>query len=62
MHHALGNALAVEVLQLLDQVEVLQQHGPRGPAVSEFWLSATGMPEAVVNVGLVIALPCGAGG
>jgi hypothetical protein len=25
VHHALGNALAVEVLQLFDQVEVLEQ-------------------------------------
>jgi hypothetical protein len=28
VHHALGNALAVEVLQLLDQVDILQQDRP----------------------------------
>ena len=28
VHHALGNALAVEVLQLLDEVEILQQDRP----------------------------------
>jgi len=27
MHHALGDAFAVEVLQLLDQVEILDQDG-----------------------------------
>jgi hypothetical protein len=46
LHHALGNALAVEVLELFDQVEVLQQE--RG----EFWLSATGMPDAVARRGV----------
>ncbi|PMQ14793.1 hypothetical protein JaAD80_19100 [Janthinobacterium sp. AD80] len=30
MHHALGNALAVEMLEFFDQVEVLQQQGTAG--------------------------------
>lgn len=31
MHHAFGNALAVETLQLLQQLHVLQQHRTVGP-------------------------------
>nr|GEU28368.1 hypothetical protein [Tanacetum cinerariifolium] len=31
VHHALGNALAVEVLEFFDQVEVLQQNGATRP-------------------------------
>src|SRR4029078_7138119 len=30
--------------------------GPRGPALSEFWLSPTGAPPAVVIVGLLSAI------
>jgi hypothetical protein len=30
VHDALGDALAVEMLEFFDQVEVLQQQGPRG--------------------------------
>ena len=31
--------------------------GPRGPAVSEFWLSTTGMPSAVVSFLLFMIRP-----
>lgn len=30
MHHPLGNTLAVEALELLDQLNILQQHRPSG--------------------------------
>jgi hypothetical protein len=43
-----GNALAVLVRKLLQQII---RTGPIGPAVMEFWLSATGMPLSVVSVG-----------
>jgi len=38
VHHPLGNALAIEVLQLLDQLEVLQQQ----------WPAAAGAPAVLV--------------
>jgi hypothetical protein len=52
MHHPLRSPLAVEVGVLLEEVEILNQKRP-GPAVSEFWLSPTGMPALVVSVGLL---------
>ena len=48
VHDAFGNALVVEVRDLLAQDEVLQQCGPRRPAFSECWLSETGTPWLVV--------------
>ena len=36
MHHALGNALAILMRQLFDQLIVLQQQGASGPADIEF--------------------------
>jgi hypothetical protein len=40
MHDALGNALVVEVRDLLAQDEVFEQRRPaQPPALSEFWLS-----------------------
>ena len=47
---ALRDALAVEVRELLDQVEILEQQTGRAGRRSEFWLSATGAPLAVVSV------------
>jgi hypothetical protein len=45
MHDALGNALVVEVHDLLAQDEVLQQcRAALGSGRSEFWLSAPGRP------------------
>jgi hypothetical protein len=49
MHDALGNALVIEVRDLLAQDEVLEQRRDRAaPAFSEFWLSAIGTPWLVV--------------
>ena len=45
MHDPLGDALVVEVRDLLAEDEVLEEGGPRSPALSEFWLSAIGLPE-----------------
>ena len=63
VHDALGNALAVLVRELLEQLVVLQQQRARAaPAVSEFWLSATGAPAVVVRVFLpVLSCVMGAG-
>ena len=49
VHAPLGNHLAVEVGELLQEPDILEQLGPRGPAVSTFWLSGTGTPAFVVN-------------
>jgi len=49
MHDAFGNALVVEVGDLLAQDEIFQQRRSR----SEFWLSLTGMPWLVVSAGWV---------
>ena len=46
--HAIGDALADEVGQLLDQVGILQQIGPPGPTVSEYSSLGAGLPESVV--------------
>ena len=54
MDHPLGDALAVEPGQLLEQVLVLEEDGPVGPAVWLRWLSTTGAPDSVVRVGLAI--------
>jgi len=43
------NSLAVEMGELLDQMEILDQHRAM-PAVREFWLSSTGMPWLVVRL------------
>ena len=48
MVHAIGDALADEVGQLLDQVGILQQDGAAGPTVSEYSSLATGQPASVV--------------
>jgi hypothetical protein len=40
----LGNALVIEVEDLLAQVEVFEQHRAAGAALSEFWLSAIATP------------------
>jgi hypothetical protein len=42
VYTTLRNVFTVEVSELLDQVKVIEQQGPRGPAEREFWLSATG--------------------
>ena len=44
MNDPLGDALVIEVGDLLPEDEVLEQRGPRRPALSEFWLSPTGTP------------------
>ena len=49
VHDALGDALVVEVEDLLAEVEVLEQRGPASPTVSVFWSSATGTPCCVVS-------------
>ena len=46
---ALGDALVVEVEDLLAEVEVLEQRGPRSPTRNVFWSSATGTPCWVVR-------------
>ena len=51
VHDALGDALAVEVAELLEQVDVLHEQRARGPAVVEFWSSSTGLPNPVVMCG-----------
>ena len=56
MHDPLGDALAVEAGQLLDQVLVLEEDRPAGPAVWERWLSATGAPDSVVRVSFAMPL------
>jgi hypothetical protein len=50
MDHALGDALAVEACELLDQVMVLHQHRAGGPAVCECWLFSTGALLSVVSL------------
>jgi hypothetical protein len=50
MDNALRNAFPVEVSQFFHQVKTCMRIGSRSPAVKEFWLSATGIPLAVVNV------------
>jgi hypothetical protein len=48
---ALGNALAVLVRQLLDQLVILQQQrATRAGRVTLFWLSGSGAPAVVVSV------------
>ena len=52
VHDALGDALVVEVGDLLAQDEVLEQRrAARVRAFSEFWLSETGRPWLVVSGG-----------
>jgi hypothetical protein len=36
VHHPLGDALAVELGELLEQMETSNTIGPRSPSVSEF--------------------------
>jgi len=59
VNHPLGNALAVDVLQFLNQVNILQQRRASGPAVRVFWLSGTGAPEAVSAWGSSMESPYG---
>ena len=50
VHDTLGDALVVEVIDLLAQHEVAASTvGPRRPAFSEFWLSETFTPWLVVS-------------
>ena len=49
MHHALGHALPIEMGHLSKSRKSSNTTGPRGPTVSEFWLSPTGRPAAVVS-------------
>ena len=51
MDHPLGDALVVEMEDLLAEVEVLEQRRPGAPIFSEFWSSATGTPCWVVRIG-----------
>ena len=51
VHHALGDALAVLVGELLEQLVVLHQHRAARAGGMEFWLSETGFPAVVVKVG-----------
>ena len=55
MDDALRDALMVEMEDLLAEMEVLEQGGPRAPSRSVFWSSATGTPCAVVSTG--VSLP-----
>jgi hypothetical protein len=48
--HPLRYAFAIEALQLLHQLHVLQQHRAVGAAVCEFWLSPTAAPLSRVRV------------
>ncbi len=54
MHGALGNALAVLVRQLFEQLVILQQQRPARAGGMEFWLSAIGAPAVVVRVFLPV--------
>jgi hypothetical protein len=49
MHHAFGDALAVEVADLLEEMVVLQRGWPAGPTVRWDWLSVIGCPWRSVN-------------
>ena len=44
MHDPLGDALVIEMLDLLTQDEILEQRRPPTAAFKEFWLSLTGTP------------------
>ena len=50
VHDPLRDPLAVEARSFSTML-VLEQHRAGGPAVWEFWLSATGAPDSVVVFG-----------
>ena len=51
VNHAFGNALAVEMRHLLEELVILDQDRPAGARRQRvFWLSPTGRPAAVVRV------------
>jgi len=51
VHAPFGDHFAVEMRHFFKEPDILQQ---RGPAVSVFWLSGTGAPNAVVSLGLLV--------